>query len=255
MTAIEIADPREAELPDVGQLVLVDPETGDIVEADTALAAASAPPSPRPRPSAAPRVAAAIRRARAHHVILSTDGDWLRELARGAAMSLARPASTCSALLALPAGGRAPTRVAPRAGGAASPCASRPRRCSPSMPPAAAAARAPGRPARRRGRVLAVAARQAAGHGRRAGREGLGRARHRRVGLDVGDRRRPVAAGRRPLGGRDASSTACRTSCWSASSAYSSQTNAVVEPTLDRDRSSPRSQPCRPTAAPPPATR
>ncbi len=81
MTAIEIADPREAELPDVGQLVLVDPETGAHVEADTA--------SPRIRAAFAAAeaqrraaVAEAIRRARAHHVTLSTDGDWLRELAR-----------------------------------------------------------------------------------------------------------------------------------------------------------------------------
>ena len=81
VTAIEITDPREAELPDVGQLVLVDPETGRTVEADTG--------SPRTRAAFAAAeaerragVADAIRRARAHHVTLSTDGDWLRELAR-----------------------------------------------------------------------------------------------------------------------------------------------------------------------------
>jgi uncharacterized protein (DUF58 family) len=81
VTAIEIADPREAELPDVGQLVLVDPETGAIVEADTS--------SPRTRAGFAEAeaqrraaVAETIRRARAHHVTLSTEADWLRELAR-----------------------------------------------------------------------------------------------------------------------------------------------------------------------------
>jgi len=81
VTAIEIADPREAELPDAGQLVLMDPETGDIVEADTS--------SPRARAAFAvaeaqrrAAVADAIRRARAQHVTLSTDADWLRELAR-----------------------------------------------------------------------------------------------------------------------------------------------------------------------------
>ena len=81
VTAIEITDPREAELPDVGQLVLMDPETGDVLEADTA--------SPRVRSAFAAAeterraaVAEALRRARAHHVTLSTDGDWLRELAR-----------------------------------------------------------------------------------------------------------------------------------------------------------------------------
>jgi uncharacterized protein (DUF58 family) len=81
VTAIEIADPRESELPDAGQLVLLDPETGRTIEADTA--------SPRVRAAFAAaesarraEVAAALRRAGAHHVTLSTDADWLRELAR-----------------------------------------------------------------------------------------------------------------------------------------------------------------------------
>jgi uncharacterized protein (DUF58 family) len=81
VTAIEIADPREGELPDAGRLVFVDPESGAIVEADTA--------SPQVREAFAAAeaqrrsaVAEAIRRARAHHVTLTTDADWLRELAR-----------------------------------------------------------------------------------------------------------------------------------------------------------------------------
>ena len=81
VTAIEIADPREAELPNVGELVLVDPESGELVEADTT--------SPRVREAFAAAeadrraaVAKAMRRARAHHLTLSTDADWLRELAR-----------------------------------------------------------------------------------------------------------------------------------------------------------------------------
>jgi uncharacterized protein (DUF58 family) len=81
VTAIEIADPREGELPDAGQLVLMDPETGAFVEADTS--------SPHAREAFAAAEAArrtavadAIRRGRAHHVTLSTDADWLRELAR-----------------------------------------------------------------------------------------------------------------------------------------------------------------------------
>jgi uncharacterized protein (DUF58 family) len=81
VTAIEIADPREAELTDIGQIVLMDPETGATVEADTS--------SPRAREAFAAAeaerrtaVAEAIRRARGHHVTLSTDADWLRELAR-----------------------------------------------------------------------------------------------------------------------------------------------------------------------------
>jgi len=81
VTAIEIADPREAELPDAGQIVLLDPETGRTVEADTT--------SPRVRAAFAAAeaerraaAAAAIRAARAHHVTLSTGADWLRDLAR-----------------------------------------------------------------------------------------------------------------------------------------------------------------------------
>jgi uncharacterized protein (DUF58 family) len=80
-TAIEITDPREADLPDAGQIVLLDPETGRTVEADTA--------SPRVRAAFAAAeaerraaAAAAIRAARAHHVTLSTGADWLRDLAR-----------------------------------------------------------------------------------------------------------------------------------------------------------------------------
>jgi uncharacterized protein (DUF58 family) len=81
VTAIEIGDPREGELPDTGQLVFVDPETGAIVEADTSSArtrAAFAEAEAQRRK----QVVDAIRRARAHHVTLSTDGDWLRDLAR-----------------------------------------------------------------------------------------------------------------------------------------------------------------------------
>jgi uncharacterized protein (DUF58 family) len=81
VTAIEITDPREGELPDVGQIVLMDPETGEMVEADTS--------SERMRDAFAAAeterradVIAAIRRARTHHITLSTGEDWLRELAR-----------------------------------------------------------------------------------------------------------------------------------------------------------------------------
>ena len=55
VTAIEITDPREAELPDVGQLVLMDPETGRRPSRPTPRRRASAAPSRPPRPSAAPR--------------------------------------------------------------------------------------------------------------------------------------------------------------------------------------------------------
>jgi uncharacterized protein (DUF58 family) len=79
--AVEVTDPREAELPDAGQLALVDPETGARMEIDTASAElrrafASAELARRDE------LKAALRRARARHVTLGTDGDWLRALGR-----------------------------------------------------------------------------------------------------------------------------------------------------------------------------
>ena len=77
--AIEIRDEREQELPRLGQLRLVDPETGRHLKVDTS--------SERVRTqfaaaAAAERrdVAAEIGSAGARHVVLSTQGDWLREL-------------------------------------------------------------------------------------------------------------------------------------------------------------------------------
>ena len=80
--AVEVVDPREGELPPAGQLVLVDPETGRRLEADTTSAElqrrfAAAELARRDA------VSAALRRAGARHVELGTDGDWLRELGRG----------------------------------------------------------------------------------------------------------------------------------------------------------------------------
>ena len=76
----EVVDPRELELPSVGVLRLVDPETGRHLEVQTA--------SPRLREryaeAAAARRAAhatAVRRAGAGHVVLRTDRDWLVALA------------------------------------------------------------------------------------------------------------------------------------------------------------------------------
>lgn len=82
VVAIEIRDPREQELPDVGELWMVDPETGRRLRVDTGcrrlrerFAAAAA--------AERAEVAAAIARAGARHVVLSTAGDWLRQLASG----------------------------------------------------------------------------------------------------------------------------------------------------------------------------
>jgi uncharacterized protein (DUF58 family) len=80
VVAVEIRDPREEQLPNAGQLWLVDPETGRQLRVDTR--------SARLRARFAAAAAAErgeVRRALAalgvRHVVLSTEGDWLRPLA------------------------------------------------------------------------------------------------------------------------------------------------------------------------------
>lgn len=79
--AIEVRDRREASLPAVGRLALVDPETGRQVEIDSSserLRAAYAAAEHAERQD----VARELRRAAAQHLVLSTEGPWLRELGR-----------------------------------------------------------------------------------------------------------------------------------------------------------------------------
>lgn len=79
--AVEVVDRRELELADVGMLHVVDPETGatrEIQTSDPAL-------RERYRVAAAQQraaIAAAIRGAGAHHLVLRTDDDWLRAIVR-----------------------------------------------------------------------------------------------------------------------------------------------------------------------------
>jgi uncharacterized protein (DUF58 family) len=76
----EIRDPREMELPPVGGLWMVDPETGHQRHVNTSsgkLRRRFADASAAERA----QVGAEIRSAGADHVLLTTDGDWLRELA------------------------------------------------------------------------------------------------------------------------------------------------------------------------------
>lgn len=80
VVAIEIVDPRETELPGIGRLALVDPETGERIEVDTSRRV-------RERFAAIERerreaIARELRRLRVHHVALSTDEDWLVALGR-----------------------------------------------------------------------------------------------------------------------------------------------------------------------------
>ena len=77
----QICDPREAELPPVGLLTVVDPETGRLQEVQTnsrklreRFAAAAA--------EQRDGIARAVRASGAGHLVLSTDRDWLIDVAR-----------------------------------------------------------------------------------------------------------------------------------------------------------------------------
>lgn len=81
LLAVEIVDPRELELPNVGVIALVDPETGRMHEVQTA------DPKLRHRyahAAAAQRaeIASALRGANAAHLRLRTDSDWLLDIVR-----------------------------------------------------------------------------------------------------------------------------------------------------------------------------
>ncbi|MEU8803465.1 DUF58 domain-containing protein [Spirillospora sp. NPDC048819] len=78
--AIEIIDPRELDLPDVGLVEMTDPETGTAHEivlnrrVRERYAAAAAAQRDRNRD--------ALRRSGAHHLVLRTDRDWISDIAR-----------------------------------------------------------------------------------------------------------------------------------------------------------------------------
>jgi uncharacterized protein (DUF58 family) len=79
VVAVEIRDPREQELPNAGELWLVDPETGRQLRVDTR--------SARLRARFAEAAGAERRDVErelasvgARHVVLGTSGDWLRTL-------------------------------------------------------------------------------------------------------------------------------------------------------------------------------
>ena len=81
LLAIEVVDPRELELPDVGLLTVVDPESGQSLEVPTY------DPEFRRRfaegaAAQRARIAAGLRRAGAGHLQLRTDRDWLMDVVR-----------------------------------------------------------------------------------------------------------------------------------------------------------------------------
>ncbi len=78
--AVEVVDPRELELPDVGVLDLIDTETGQRREVRTShrLRSRYADAAREQRTG----IARAIRGAGADHLVLRTDRDWLLDLVR-----------------------------------------------------------------------------------------------------------------------------------------------------------------------------
>jgi uncharacterized protein (DUF58 family) len=79
--AIEIVDPRELELPDMGVIDFVDPESGAVFEvqsSDRHVRDRFAEAATEQRAA----IAASIRRAGADHLVLRTDHDWLLDLVR-----------------------------------------------------------------------------------------------------------------------------------------------------------------------------
>jgi uncharacterized protein (DUF58 family) len=78
--AVEIIDPRELDLPNVGPVMMTDPETGEVREivlsakVRAAYAAAAAAQRARNR--------AAIRGCGVPHLVLRTDRDWVGDIAR-----------------------------------------------------------------------------------------------------------------------------------------------------------------------------
>jgi uncharacterized protein (DUF58 family) len=79
--AVEISDPRETELPDVGRLALIDPETGERLEVNTSRRRVRERFAELER-QRRERVAGELRRLRCAHVSLSTAEEWLAALGR-----------------------------------------------------------------------------------------------------------------------------------------------------------------------------
>jgi uncharacterized protein (DUF58 family) len=79
--AVEIGDRREREIPSLGRLALVDPESGQRLEVDTTRRRVRERFAELERARRA-SVATELRRLRVEHAVLDTDGDWLLELGR-----------------------------------------------------------------------------------------------------------------------------------------------------------------------------
>lgn len=95
LVAVEVRDRREQELPDVGELWLVDPETGRHLRVDTSQRGlresfnASAEAERE-------ELVAELRRCGVDHVVLWTEGDWLRTFAGFLSNRIVGPSSDAS---------------------------------------------------------------------------------------------------------------------------------------------------------------
>ncbi len=80
LLAVEVLDPRDEELPAVGLVTLVDPESGRTKEVSTTLELRTA--FARAAAEHRDQVAVGLRRAGAAHLVLRTDRDWVADVMR-----------------------------------------------------------------------------------------------------------------------------------------------------------------------------
>lgn len=116
--AVEVTDPRELELPDVGVITLVDPETGrhrEVCTSDRRLRRRYARAAAEQRQL----IGQALRRCGAAHLPLRTDRDWIADIARHVRVQrrlagAARPPAAGGSSVGLSATG--PSAAGPSAG-------------------------------------------------------------------------------------------------------------------------------------------
>lgn len=111
--AVQVVDPRELELPSVGMLSVVDTESGEVMHVQTG----STRLRERYRRAALARhddIRSSLHRAGASHVVLSTDRDWVVDIARflsARRMSLPSRRRSAASEMAAPRQGRDPGAV------------------------------------------------------------------------------------------------------------------------------------------------
>lgn len=78
--AVEVIDPRELDLPDIGLVEMTDPETGAVQE--IVLSRRTRERYAQAAAAQRARTSAALRRCGVHHLVLRTDRDWIADVAR-----------------------------------------------------------------------------------------------------------------------------------------------------------------------------